>query len=791
MIERLFTRQHPEFRGRSFISHESFHRDWIQKAGLEIPTLEVQSCPEFNKFLPEFLKAIDTFIDYPNRESSLYEVRRLSEIYGAVRARIEGYRISDLVKELACGREIFLETMQISNLSLKTAPELRQAFDVALAAASEGFLGELEALRIAQEDSSLSERSRREVEEFFSQAPVGICILEGPRHVYTYLNPTVRRMLGQDHGQIIGKPFCEALPEVDPQFSEILDQVYQTGETYIGREHPIRILKPNGSEEILYFNLAYQPRFNNKGQVCGITNVFTEVTEQVRARQAVEEQQKWLETVLNRLPLPLMLVEAENGQVSFLNHSAEELLGVGPLLSPEVQIFDRDGAILDYERLPSSRAARGEELRGEEYSLRMGERVMRFAASSQFLPGSFGRGGTALLVMQDITPIKVAQEAAESANSAKSIFLASMSHEIRTPLSAIMGFLDLMKTPLCTREDLLEYVRVIERNSTQLLRLVDDILDLSKVEAGKIVFERIEFSLTELLSDFQKLMAFKAFEKNIQLQIHIKNPTPECLLSDPTPIRQILTNVVGNAIKFTEQGRVDIEIEYKGDNLHFTVTDTGRGISNEQASRLFTPFTQAEASTTRSFGGTGLGLILTKRLCEAMGGFFLLRRSAIGQGSCFEACVEVKRSANRKMIPVGPLQLVQESLFSNYDLQDLSGMKLLLVEDSVDNQVLLKILLTNLGAQVDLGSDGFQGVSMALQKNYDAILMDVQMPVMDGHQATRELRAQGYAKPIIALTAHAMLDEKKRCVDSGFSDFLTKPFQREELIEVLQGYRLH
>jgi CheY-like chemotaxis protein/anti-sigma regulatory factor (Ser/Thr protein kinase) len=365
-----------------------------------------------------------------------------------------------------------------------------------------------------------------------------------------------------------------------------------------------------------------------------------------------------------------------------------------------------------------------------------------------------------------------------------------MSHEIRSPLGSIMGFADLLKSPDLTREDVTQYISVIDRNSHHLLRIIDDILDLAKVEAGKMLIEHLEFSLRELLADFSLLMGFRARDKGIEFELRVPGLIPSSIVSDPTRLRQILTNVVGNAIKFTERGHVQLLVSFDIDYIQFIVSDTGPGISSEQLEKLFQPFQQADVSTTRRFGGTGLGLVLTRRLSEALGGTFKLLRSTIGQGSTFAATIRADVPKTARLIDSGKARgfLEQPKLESGSESKPLAGLKVLVVDDSPDNQILFQLILAKAGATIDIAVDGLDGVSLALTKLYDVVLMDVQMPRMDGYQATKELRSKGYTVPIVALTAHAMNEEKERAAQSGFTEFLSKPVQRDELLDLLKRF---
>lgn len=375
---------------------------------------------------------------------------------------------------------------------------------------------------------------------------------------------------------------------------------------------------------------------------------------------------------------------------------------------------------------------------------------------------------------------------AERASQAKSAFLANMSHEIRTPLGAIMGFVDLLKESGLDHDEVANYLAIIDRNSHHLLRIIDDILDLTKVEAGKMVIENLEFSLIQFMADFSSLTGMKARENGIVFEFTASTLLPEFIISDPTRLRQILSNIVGNAVKFTEKGRVELAVSYDGGHLEFRVMDTGRGISKEQRSSLFQAFSQADPSTTRKFGGTGLGLILTKNLSQALGGDFVLIESEIGKGSTFAVNIQVKTPANVKLVPLKAVRIAPDSdIRINPNDIDLTGFDILLVEDSPDNQFLIQKMLGKTGAKITLANNGAEGVKFAQAHNYNVILMDIQMPVMDGHDAVRTLRSQNYSGPIIALTAHAMKEERERAIASGFSHFLTKPIHRKSLMELL------
>jgi PAS domain S-box-containing protein len=389
-----------------------------------------------------------------------------------------------------------------------------------------------------------------------------------------------------------------------------------------------------------------------------------------------------------------------------------------------------------------------------------------------------------------------AKEVAESANRAKTHFLANMSHEIRTPLSAILGFTELMLNPAQTVSDRLHSVQTIRRNGSQLLHIIDEILDISKVEAGRLEIEMLEVDIESLVLELHNLLELKALDKGLLLSFECISKIPKYVTTDPTRLRQILLNIVGNALKFTEHGHVEVSIGHilkpgESDALRILVKDTGVGLTSEQSARLFQPFMQVDSSTSRRFGGTGLGLALSRRLARALGGDVRILQTSLNSGSTFE--IE---------IPTGPIQrgVFIDSLNAkasatppkpNTILPDaLEGLKVLLVEDAPDNQALISRFLKMAGASVELASNGAEGVEKASSGDYDAVLMDIQMPILDGYEATAKLRSLGFAAPIIALTAHALKEERQRCLNAGCSDHLTKPIDRIKLIERLAQVKL-
>jgi PAS domain S-box-containing protein len=383
-----------------------------------------------------------------------------------------------------------------------------------------------------------------------------------------------------------------------------------------------------------------------------------------------------------------------------------------------------------------------------------------------------------------------AKQAAEAANRAKSEFLANMSHEIRTPMTAILGFADILLSQPPAPEAT-EAAQIIKRNGEQLLDIINDILDLSKIEAGKFDVQHQPCSPRKLIDDVLATMRVRADAKGLQLDAEFDVDVPETIVTDPIRLRQILVNLVGNAVKFTEIGSVNVAVRldpiHKNEHLlRFDVVDTGIGMSAAQVDVLFQPFSQADGSTTRRFGGTGLGLAISKRLATMLGGDIYVS-SIPDKGSTFSVTIAADPLSGRSSSLDG--EESHEALSHAADQKPLNC-RVLLAEDGPDNQRLITFLLRKAGCEVfvaEHGQKAIEAVLAAEQSNapFDAVLMDIQMPVMDGCDATRRLRENGFVKPIIALTAHAMTDDRQRCLDAGCDDYASKPIQPQQLIQSL------
>lgn len=386
--------------------------------------------------------------------------------------------------------------------------------------------------------------------------------------------------------------------------------------------------------------------------------------------------------------------------------------------------------------------------------------------------------------------LKLAKVEAEEAVKAKAMFLANMSHEIRTPLNGIVGMIDILKETNLD-DDQTEYVDVVDISSETLLMIINDILDFSKIEAGQISFEKIEFDLKKEINEVRKLLFYKADQKKLEFLIEIEDDVPTHLLGDPLRLKQILINLCNNAIKFTEQGFVKIKVNLDqnfGDHyqLRFEVIDSGIGISLNNQDKLFKSFSQADTSTTRKFGGTGLGLAISKRLANLMGGEIGVT-SEEGNGATFwfTAVLDTDASVGDKSVP----DRIAETLDRNNRKEKLS---VLLAEDNVINQKVAILNIQKLGYEVELAPNGLVAVELFTKKKFDLILMDIQMPVMDGLQATKAIRKieqdqnETNPIPIIAITANMYKDDIKQFLASGMDAILGKPFKPNDLQDVIR-----
>ncbi len=376
-----------------------------------------------------------------------------------------------------------------------------------------------------------------------------------------------------------------------------------------------------------------------------------------------------------------------------------------------------------------------------------------------------------------------ARELAEHSNSIKNLFMANMSHEIRNPLNSILGFSELLRDSNLSETDKNKYLDIVKKAGSVLSTIINDVLDISKIENNKLVVEMRMFSLFELLEELKIILNYRCQEKGIDFKIKKEGDVSEFIFSDPIRLRQILMNVIGNAIKFTEKGFVMVTYQVSSNKLLFRVADSGIGVSESEKVKLFFPFSQGDVSIRKKFGGSGLGLFLSNKLCQLLGGEISLKSSAINYGSIFEFYITY---TPKEKIEV-ETKAASFSTHRSLGEDALHNLKALIVEDSIENQLLLQSYLKRKNVNTFVAANGSEALKMYLSNKPDFILMDMQMPILDGYSATEELRKLGCKIPIIAITGYAMKEDSERCLLSGCDAYLSKPVNSE----ILLGTVLH
>ncbi len=485
------------------------------------------------------------------------------------------------------------------------------------------------------------------------------------------------------------------------------------------------------------------------------------------------------------------ITDFNNGAEKILGYQAEDVIGQDNIFAPYVEDTENED-IFDY-------VLKGKDIQAEVTKMMRKDGTLVFCdLSVTLIINRYGECVGFCSIFQDISDrikmeeeIKKSIDAALEASRAKSLFLANMSHEIRTPMNGILGLVELTLNNTNVNERARDYLYKMKASANGLMNIINDILDISKIEAGELKLEVIPFDLHQVFSECESINALKAEEKGILLNFYYEEPLERLLLGDPTRLRQALLNIISNAIKFTEKGHVSVKAicaEPVGNRvrIRFEVCDSGIGMTKEQVSNIFQNFKQADESTTRKYGGTGLGLSITKNIIELMGGEIAVE-SKLGVGTEFHFEIEFELSHE-----IETSRIANKNSFENLQIPSFNG-KILLCEDNEINQMVAADNFALVGLEVTVADNGQIGVEKVREAYadgfiYDLIFMDIHMPVMDGITATQEILQMGYKNPIIAMTANAMKEDRQMCLDTGMTDYLSKPFDVVEIWALLSKY---
>jgi PAS domain S-box-containing protein len=580
-------------------------------------------------------------------------------------------------------------------------------------------------------------------------------------------------------------------------------------------EREVLRLKKDGS--LFWANVILKARCDKFGIVSGFSNVTRDITElkeyesklkksNLQLEEKIEFRTKklqWRESQLRQITnaLPECVCQLDvNQKFLFVNESFCKLMGLNKkeiLSFSMLEIFGKTNYALFRKSIQDVLNGHNKSF---EVQLNIHNLISIFNISlvSDFDEKMQITGF--VLVAHDIRKykeiefeLKKSKELADVANQTKSSFLANMSHEIRTPLGAILGFSELIINNEVSELQKKKFVEAIQRNGHLLSNVINDILDLSKVEAGKLEIEKVKILFDDIIKDIESLLNLKASEKGIKLSILKDEKIPQFIITDPLRLRQILLNIIGNAIKFTQEGLVEVRIKTtlvsgsQNPKLVFIIQDSGLGMTPLQVEKLFTPFSQADVSTTRKYGGSGLGLILSKKLAVALGGDVSLLNSEMNVGSTFSVMIDsgLPQHSKFKAFESNSFLLESQKLDINSNLKDF---RILFVEDSLDNQLIVTHFLKSTGVEMKIANNGQEGLDYALSENFDLILLDIQMPVMGGFEAIKKMKDGKINIPIIALTAHAMKDDIKQCLEAGFNDHLSKPINKLSLVKKIEQW---
>jgi len=626
---------------------------------------------------------------------------------------------------------------------------------------------------------------------------------------FTYASPSVCELIGKPLEEIRGKTDLELFPKhLAEKYQQDDQKVLETKKPFEDVEvHP----KPDGGK--MYVQVMKSALFDTKGNAIGIQVLFWDVTDRKTAEVGLRESEARKRAVFEASMDCIIFIDEHGGIVEF-NRASEETFGYdrGEVIGKEMTEAFVPGESRERHRANLARYVGAGEMgsmlgrRLETPMIKKNGDAFMAELAMQPIPLQQGEAGFAVFV-RDITQriqqeeaLRQAKEAAEAASRSKGAFLANMSHEIRTPMNAIIGMSEYVLDTELTGEQR-DYLDTVLESSNSLLALLDDVLDFSKIEAGRIDLEDMEFDLRQWLKDSLKSQAFRAKQKHVSLEYDVSPDTPDCVIGDPHRLRQIVVNLVSNAVKFTDQGSVTVNVRPESKTqeevaLRFEVRDTGIGIPEDKCAKVFQEFEQADNSTKRRFGGTGLGLSICSRLVELMKGQIGVE-SKPGEGSTFHFTVKLGvGSVSKEPAPTAAdssttLGQPKGERPAAAHPARFEPLRVLVAEDSPANQKLAVGLLRKRGHEVVLANNGKEAVEAFQAGDFDLVLMDVQMPEMDGFEATESIRKVEHDEPhtpIIAMTAHAMKGDRERCLEAGMDGYIAKPIRAQALYQTIDRF---
>jgi PAS domain S-box-containing protein len=612
--------------------------------------------------------------------------------------------------------------------------------------------------------------------------PVAVYTCEAPSGVITFYNERAAELWGRapklrDTDERFCGSFKLSYPDGAPLPHDATPMAIAIRDGRAFRHQEVVIERPDGTRITVLVNI--DPIHDESGRLVGAINVFQDVTAWKQAENALWESEQRFRSMADSSPIMIWATDAA-GNTVFLSRNYLNYVGITVDAVPTfewkeiVHPGDRPAYVAGFQAALQNGKAFHERTRLRRYDGQWRWFECRGNPVYDNSGSTTGYIGSSL----DITEIYESQQKLRELDQRKDEFLANMSHEIRSPLTGIMGYADILLSKLRDPEDI-AFLKTIKESGEYLIEIVNDILDLSKIEAGKLVLNIEAVSVHAILAEVHGLMNGRAREKNLPLSLRYEGALPEIIQTDRTRLRQILINLVSNAIKFTERGRVEIVAKSVDGVLHVEVIDTGIGIAPEHQEILFQPFTQADATSTRGYGGTGLGLTITRRLLEMLGGNISFQ-TELGKGSTFRVTIPSRAAQpdGRKQPPAAPVSAKDDSL-------PLRNLHILTVDDREEFCYLVSRYVQDAGGRATAVYDG-QSAIEALEKAksdpFHAVIMDIQMPGMDGYETTRRLRSKGFQTPIIALTAGAMVGDREKCLKAGCDDYLTKPIDRHALV---------